>query len=870
MTGQPKKTRREFLTAARTPSLDTGTYDVPVDEVPIPPADADVLPTACEYCIVGCAYKVYRWPYHKEGGAAPNENAFKEQFPTGPISGKWVSPNMHSIVQHEGEPHHVVIVPDGETAVNRKGNHSVRGGTLGLKPYNPTRPTAERLQTPMVRSRGMLHAISWDDATTIAAELGRYAIEKWGVEAWGIKYYSYQFWENTYALTKWAYGAVGTPAGAEHDKNTAANDATGVDDAGVDGFSYGYPDVTDADVIMVSGSDPYENHTILFTEWIAPGGAKIIQVNPRKSPTAAYAERTGGLHLQLTPGTDSVLNNAIARYIVEKGWEDREFITRYTVTDEDLAKETSWRRKRYGGPFEAYKAFLLADDAYTIENAAKITGVPAEKLILAAEMLAKPRGTLRPKASFFLEKGNYWSFNFPNTCSYSALGLLNGASGRPGRILGRLGGHQRGMMKGAGYPMKKSTDLFVDPITGEKTKHKKPLHFDRHAMEGNLRYTHVIGHTWVTSMSAGQALRQKIHELTRGHEKQVSSLKRDEIIAQLKARMDAGGMALVVQETYPNDLTEYVDLVLPAATWGETDLTRAQGERRLRIYSKFYDPPGSAKPDWWIVGQIATKMGYKGFAWKDGNEVFEEASKRSKGGHYDYTKLIAFARSNGLSAHEQLRALSTTGIQLPARIVDGKLVGTIRLHDKTIEDPENHNWNVSKHKTKSGKAIFMRGDWRIAEPIFEAFKPKGDELWVLNGRINHIWQTMYDDLRKPYIRERWPMNWLFINHADAKARGIENGDLVHVTNDAVVDQLGGTSKGVLSLVAYLTDEVAPGVTYTYAFYPGQNSNTVVSAVTDPVTAVYNYKIGKGRVEKAGETPLKSVDAAMSFIPRSIG
>ena len=164
----------------------------------------------------------------------------------------------------------------------------------------------------------------------------------------------------------------------------------------------------------------------------------------------------------------------------------------------------------------------------------------------------------------------------------------------------------------------------------------------------------------------------------------------------------------------------------------------------------------------------------------------------------------------------------------------------------------------------------MRGDWRFVDKIHERFHPKPDELWVLNGRINHIWQTMYDDLRKPYVRQRYPSNFLFINPADAEPRGIESGDLVHVQNDDVVNQLGEKTTGVLSLVAYVTDEVAPGVSYTYAFYPGQNSNTIVPAVTDPVTGVYNYKIGKGRVTRAGETPLKKVTGAMSFVPRTIG
>ena len=158
----------------------------------------------------------------------------------------------------------------------------------------------------------------------------------------------------------------------------------------------------------------------------------------------------------------------------------------------------------------------------------------------------------------------------------------------------------------------------------------------------------------------------------------------------------------------------------------------------------------------------------------------------------------------------------------------------------------------------------------MVKETYEQVRPKSDELWVLNGRINHIWQTMYDDLRKPYIRQRYPSNWLFMSFEDAKARGIESGDLVHVQNDDVIDQLGNKTTGVLSLVAYVTDEVAPGVSYTYAFYPGQNSNTVVPAITDPVTGVYNYKIGKGRVTRVGETPLKAVTGAMSFVPRTIG
>jgi len=873
MSENKKMNRREVLLAARSPSIDFGVYDAGVDAVPIPPAHATVHPTACDYCIVGCGYKAYTWPVGKDGGSKAGQNAFHQDFPIKSAEGNWVSPNMHNIVRKDGKAHHVVVVPDGETAVNRKGNHSVRGGKIAQKPYNPKKPTADRLTTPMVRVNDALMPISWDDATSIVAELSRYAIDKDGANAFGMRYYSYQYWENTYAFSKLIYKDIGTAIGAEHDKPTGKNDAVGLDDCGVDGFSTSYSDFQQADVIFMSGFDPYENHTVLFTEWIAPGGAKIIFVNPRKSPTAVHAERNGGLHLQVQPNTDTVLNNAIQRYILEQGWEDKEWIKRMTASRDEIMMEKkggSWRRRTFGQTYEEHRAWLLSDDQYTLENAEKVTWVPKEKMIKAAEMIAKPRGKVRPKASFMLEKGNYWSFNYPASASLSSLGLLCGAGSRPGHNMSRAGGHQRGGMKLKGYPLGKSWVQSKHGREGEPAP--MPVNFDKYAMSGKLRVCYILGTTWLDSMNAGQAIRLKLGELTRKHPIQPASLEKDAIVATLKKRMDAGGMFLVQQDIYANTLTDFADILLPAATWGEVDFTRAQGERRLRIYSKFYDPPGDAKPDWWILAQIAKKMGYEGWDYKESNDIFEEAAKKSKGGKYDFYHVVQEAKKAGKKGHEFLREMSTTGIQLPARIVDGKLVGTKRLHDETFPEAEKKTASkvVYKFKTKSGKAIFMKGDWDLAKETFERFRPKGEELWVSNGRINHIWQSMFDDTRIPYIKQRYPSNFLMINPADAAKRGIESGDLVAVENKDVIDQLGNKTTGVVSLVAYVTDEVGKGVSYTYAFYPGQSADVVVPAVTDPVTGVYNYKIGKGNVRKIGETPLKKVEGNMSFIPRTAG
>ncbi len=71
-----------------------------MSRVPLPPRDAKVVNTVCQFCIVGCGYKVYRWPEGTEGGPAPTENALGADFRTRqPALGKWVAPSMHTVVQ---------------------------------------------------------------------------------------------------------------------------------------------------------------------------------------------------------------------------------------------------------------------------------------------------------------------------------------------------------------------------------------------------------------------------------------------------------------------------------------------------------------------------------------------------------------------------------------------------------------------------------------------------------------------------------------------------------------------------------------------------------------------------------------------------
>ncbi len=814
---------------------------------PIPPVDATVHTTACEYCPVACGYKVYTWPVGQTGGLSADQNALGVDYPAPLLSGKWVSENMHNVVSVDGQPHHVLVMPDADAqVVNVGGSHSVRGGSLAQKLYNENGPTSDRLLTPLLKVGDEHVPIPWEMATDLVAELSTYTIENHTELAWGMKLYSYEFYENVFSATKLALGAIATPNFSPHHAPADGDDVPGLSDTGIDAFGSAFADDKEADVLFIAGSDPYETKTVRFTTWQATGGAKIVYVDPRKTFTAAYAESRGGVHLQLQPGTDTLLYNAMVRYILEQGWEDAQFIADYIATDADLENEEKWRRQRFGRSLDGLKEYLFSRDDFELEAAASETGVPADKIRTACELMTGGSGE-QPKTMVLFEKGVYWSHNYENTAAIGNLGLVLGASGRPGRATGRMGGHQRGGQKGASYPIDKSPDSFEG----------KPLEMDteRWLVEGNTRFRWIIGTNWIGAMGASQALKLKVQELLNVGER-VRSVDPEQVLATLKARIDAGGLVLVHQDIYHNDSTRLADIILPAATWGEEDFCRNNAERRLRIYEKFMDAPGEAKPDWKIIQDVAQKMGFEGFDWKDSNEIFEEAAPKSSGGRRNFEELVIKAQADGVRGHDLLRTYGTEGIQTPIKNEGGELVGTPRLHSDL------------KFKTTSGKANFVFPDWDAVNERNEIVRPKGDQVWVLNGRVNHVWNNMFDFLRSDFRRKRYPQNFLEISQEDASARGLVSGDLVAIESSSVLDQVGQLTSGSLTAVAYVTDQVPPGVTFTYFLFPGSPANSITPADTSlqPLSRRYNFKFGAGTVKKIGSTDLGK---RMSFAPRNL-
>jgi len=887
----------------------TTPYYIPESNVPLPPKNAEIITTACDYCIVACGYKVYRWPLTaRAGGPKASENAFNEDFPVAPL-GPWVAPNQHNVVLHNGEPHHVIIIPDKETRhVNINGDSSIRGGAIAQKVYNPQTPTRDRLRSPLLRNYGVLMPVPWDFALDIAAAVGQHVIRTHGANAYGVKTYSYQYLENTYAITKFALRHINTANFAFHDAPSHVTSTPGFRDAGFDNFAPSYEDWRDAETLLICGTDPYETKTILYTQWLMPAiqnGQKLIFMMPRRTAGIAHAEQNGGLWLDVLPGTDLLVVNAIARIIVENGWQDSAWIRKW-VNDKwesssgfgQGTRNTPWQWRTTWGKFqtagfEDWKKWLLAQPEFTLARAAETAQVDPRKIRTAAEWLAKPKAGRRPKTSIMIEKGFYWSNNTGNTQAISALGIICGCGGRPGQVIARAGGHQRGGLGGGKYPRNKSPEK----LPGRR---RRAIDTDRYTLAGHTRLAHVIGTTWIQSMAGSQGLAKGFEELVVQNPNQVRSFLKSDIIETLKARADSGGMVVFDQDIYLVDPigNRFADIIFPAATWGEETFTRANGERRLRIYHKFYDPPGAAKPDWWIIAQLAKRMGFDGFDWKDSNDVIEEGARFSRGSRKDFFMIKVAAGREGKTFHQKLSEFGTNGIQGPVLMRDdGTLVGTKRLHDTTRKLDEFgaagknvFNKKLTHFNSQTGKCNIQKSPWSLFSDYWEWMRPKDDELWCTSGRINERWQSGFDDRRRPYIVQRWPENFIEIHPDDAKARGIESGDYVMVFSDRVPSQKDTIigvegddfqfsslmknghielSKAAVTAVAMVTPAVKKGVTYMDFLHTSQPANALAGRVVDWISGNYNYKMGVGRVKKIGVSPYKTTFRSMSFAPRDI-
>jgi len=337
---------------------------------------------------------------------------------------------------------------------------------------------------------------------------------------------------------------------------------------GAGGGTSSYEEVRNADLIVLWGSNAREAHPIFFHHVLKglKNGAKLLVIDPRRTPSARWAD----LWLGIDVGTDIPLANAIARELIANDLVNREFVEHATVN---------------------YDAFRASVEPWTLDAAARITGVPADAICEAAHMLG-----VAERAQICWTLGITEHHNaVDNVFALTNLGLLGGHVGRYGSGLQPLRGQnnvQGGGDMGAlpnrlpGFQDVEDDALRAkfDTAWGTSVPRKSGLHLSGmfEAMEhGELRAVYVIGE----NPAQGEADQQRAERLLRGLDH------------------------LVVQDLFLTRTAQLADVVFPAAaTLGEAEGTVTSSERRVQRVRKAFDPPGEARDDIEIVYELARRL----------------------------------------------------------------------------------------------------------------------------------------------------------------------------------------------------------------------------------------------------------------------
>ncbi|MBV1790260.1 arsenate reductase (azurin) large subunit [Marinobacterium sp. D7] len=799
------------------------------DRIPLPPAGAQRTNMTCHFCIVGCGYHVYKWPVTQEGGLAPEQNALGVDFrrQVGPLQLILTPAMVNRIREHDGREYYTLAVPDKACEVNQ-GLSSTRGGQMASVFYSEGGATQARMKHPRLFTGDDWVDVNWERAMALYAGVMKKVLDNDGPD--GVMFNLFDHggagggFENTWGTGKLAFSAIRTQMVRIHNRPAYNSECHATRDMGVGELNNSYEDSEVADTLFFVGANAYETQTNYFLAHALPnlqGGTlakkrswfpeesheagRFILVDPRRSLTVAICEQVAPeriLHLKIEPGTDTALFNGLLTYVIEQEWIDREFIAAHTRGFEEAAEA----------------------NRLSLEECSRITGVPREQLVQAAEWAYKPKASgHRPRTAHLYEKGIIWgNDNYRIQSALVDLVLATHNLGRRGTGVCRLGGHQEGYAR--------------PPYPGSRPA----KYIDQEVIQGRGRMLTVWAcNAFQTTLNAQQyreVLYRRVN-IVRDAMARARHATVDELVDIIyDAVSNKGGLFLTTIDIYPTKFATGGHLMLPATHPGEMNLTSMNGERRMRLSEKFMDPPGSSKPDCLIAADIANAMKalyegegntamaerFAGFDWTTEEDAFNDGFRKPEG-------IDSQGGPTGdLVTYDRLRVLGNNGVQLPVKEYrDGKLIGTPMIYADYRFD------------TDDGKARFLPAPWNgLPEPVM-AQKEKY-RFWINNGRTNHIWQTAYHDQYQRFRTERYPMAPIEINPTDAKALGIESGDVVEVYNDY----------GSTFAMAYLEQDMKPGHTFMMFGYFNGNVGDVVPDWTDRNLIPY-YKGAWADIRRVG-------------------
>lgn len=664
----------------------------------------------------------------------------------------------------------LVGVSDGK-AVTVRGNpeHPVNRGKLCPKGLSEHHILAApgRAKQPMLRKRGKLTPVSWDEALDTMVARIRLVQQKYGNNALGVIGTGQLLTEECYTLGKLVQLGFNT---RNNDGNTTLCMASAVSgykmSFGSDGPPGSYEDMEKADVVLLIGSNIADNHPILCQRLERDKSRTLIVADPRVTKTAMMAD----IHLPLKPRTDIALINGIAHILIREGLIDRAYIAEHT------------------SGYEEFSAFV---SAFTPERVAAITGLREETIVKVALLY----GNATAAFIGWTMGVNHSTQGTVTVTAINNLALITGNIGRVGASPFSITGQCNAMgTREAGFTSSlPGYRRFENASDREDLANIWNLDVDYIPSARGLAYPDIIE----------GAVTGKIKALWFIATNPVVSFPNYSVLEQALRSLEF----LVVQDGFhPTPTSEFADLVLPAAIWGEKEGTYTNSERRVGKVNRLVEPPAEARPDFDIFLDIADRLGMKDKlfpGWSTTHDAFAEWRRVSAGRMCDYSKFT-------WQEIEDKGGMQWGGERLYADGVFPTLDGRARLHSVSCD------------------------------PFLE--QPDSEFSFILNtGRTVEHWHTRTKTSQVPMLESMVPNAWLEMNPADAARLELRSHDRVTITS---------RRSSVKNLELRITGIVAPGQVFMPFHFSEANSNLVTLGAFDPISREPNFKQCAVRIEKS--------------------
>ena len=540
-------------------------------------------------------------------------------------------------------------------------------------------------------------------------------------------------------------------------------------------------DVAKAEVIFVIGANPTVNHPVAAT-WMknaAKSGAKLIVADPRRSDLARHAT----YYLQFHPDTDVALLNAMLAAIVEEGLADEAFI-----------------RDRTSG----YDALVENVKQFSPEAMAPICGIDAETIRAVARLYATSKGSMIMWGMGISQHVH----GTDNARCLIALALSTGQIGKPGSGLHPLRGQNN--VQGA------SDSGLIPMFYPDYQRVAAPEARQRFETLWKTPLDPEPGLTVVEIMNA--AKKRQIRGMYIMGENPAMSDPDVDHAREALAALDH----LVVQDIFLTETAYLADVVLPATAWPEKNGTVTNTDRMVQLGRKAIDSPGDARPDLWIINELARRIGLD-WQYAHPRQVFEEMR----------------ACMDSIAGITWERLERESSVTYPCR-AEG--------------DPGQPVVFVDNFPTSTGRARFVPADLISADERPDAQYP----TVLITGRQLEHWHTGAMTRRASVLDHIEPEPVASVHPLDLEQLRVQPGETLTIAS----------RRGEISLYARADDGMPRGAVFVPFCYYEAAANKLTNPVLDPFGKIPEFKYCAVHVTRGGTPPERLSFGGGTLLPQT--